>query len=698
MATLEKIRSKAAFLVIIIGVALLAFIIGDFLNSGQSFFMMSKNKVATVNGTNIGVEEYQQRVQARTEEMQAMYQQRGMPMPEGASAYINREVLDAMINEILLGEELDAVGISVSKEELNDLLTGDNIVPQIAQSFTNPETGAFDRQALNNFLQVIFHPEENGYTQPEQLAQIEAQRAIWIQMEKSIRQSRAAEKFAMLLTAAVAPNKLDAEMAYAAQTRSNDIAYVMQPYTSIADSTVEVSAADLRTQYNKVKGMYENPERRALRYITVDIRPAQADYARVEEKINLLKEQFATTDDVAAVVDNNADAPYEDTYVAVRSMSTDMKNFVEKAKVGDATAPVFANEAYTMYRLMGTKTAPDSVKVRMVNFAMGDTRIDSVYNVLRNGGDFDALGSDLNVAPEVWVTEDMMQSVGRQFVNDVFAAGNSYFKTESLGASHIAQVVERTAPVAKAKVATLSIAVTPSTDTYTNLYNALSAYVAQYNETTVFADSAQVAGYVAMSANCSAEDVSIPGIQDGRQIVRWAFNADKGEISEIFTIGDRFVVAGLEKVVPAGYTPMDELEQMLTMRVRNDKKAAIIIEKLAAVTPAEMSAYVAAVGAEAADTAKFVTFSSPSITGLGYEPAVAGAASTLEAGKISAPIKGNRGVYVVEAINTNTSAQPYDEAAEMSRIGQQYSSAINSQLMEVLKDKSDVENTLIRFF
>lgn len=698
MATLEKIRSKAAFLVIIIGVALLAFIIGDFLNSGQSFFMMSKNKVATVNGTSIGVEEYQQRVQERTEEMQAMYQQRGIPMPDGASSYINKEVFDAMVNEVLLEEELGALGISVSKEELNDLLTGDNIVPQIAQSFTNPETGQFDRQALNNFLQIIFHPEENGYTQPEQLAQIEAQRKVWLDMEKNIGKSRAAEKLAMLLNAAVAPNKLDAEMAYAAQNKSVDVAYVMQPYSSIADSTVTVSSAELKAQYDKVKKLYDSPERRAIRYITVDIKPAQADYAKVEEKINLLKETFATTDDVASVVDNNADAPYEDVFVAVRSMSTDMKNFVENASVGDATAPVFANEAYTMYRLVATKTAPDSVKVRMVNFAQGDARIDSVYNLLRNGGDFAALGADLNVAEDVWFTEDMSQDVGREFINAIFAADNNYFTVESLGAKHIVQVMERTAPVSKAKVAVLSMAVTPSTDTYTTLYNALSSYVAKYNNATAFADSASTAGYTAMSANCTAEDVSVAGIQDGRQIVRWAFNAEKDDVSEIFTVGDRFVVAALEKVTDAGYTPMEDIEPMLTMRVRNDKKAAMITEKLAAVTPATMQSYAAAVNAASVDTAKFVSLSSPAVAGVGYEPAFAGIAASLEAGKVSAPVKGNRGVYVMEVVNVNPSAKPYDEVAEMARLKQQYGNVVNSQLMRVLKDKAEVENTMIRFF
>ncbi len=697
MATLEKIRSKAALLVVVIGVALLAFIIGDFLNSGQSFFMMSRNKVATVNGTSIGVEEYQNRVQARTEEMQAMYQQNGMSIPEGMASYINQEVYDAMVNEILLTEELDAVGITVSKEELNDLLTGNHIVPQIARSFTNPETGEFDRAAFNNFLQVIFHPEENGFTQPEQLAQIEAQRQIWLNMEKSVMQSRSAEKLSNLLVAALAPNKVDAEMAYNDQNKSVDVAYVLKTYASIPDSTITVMSSDIKAEYNKSKESYKTPETRAIRFITVDIKPNDNDYAKVEERINMLKDQFATTDDVAYVVDNNSDKPYADVYVAVRSMDNDMKTFVEGAKVGDATAPAFANEAYTMYRLMGTKTAPDSVKVRMVNFPLGDSRIDSVYNVLSAGGDIKALGEEFNVVEDVWVTETMAQEVGRDFINAIFTAGNKYFKTESLNAAHVAQVVERTAPVAKAKVATLTMSVIPSNETTTNLYNSLSSYIAKNNDVVAFADSAIVAGYTAMSADCTAEDVSLPGVQDGRQVVRWAFNANKGDISEIFTIGDRYVVAALEEVTKEGYTPMSELENLLASRVRTAKKGDLLVEELAAVTPATMAGYAEA-AKMTADTVKFVTLASPSVSGVGYEPAFVGAATALEAGKISAPVRGNRGVYVIEVLNVNENSKPYDEAAQLARMKQQYANVINTQMMQVLKDKAEVENTLIRFF
>ena len=697
MATLEKIRSKAALLVVVIGLALLAFIIGDFLNSGQSFFMMNQNKVATVYGNAIGVEEYQERVNARTEQMQAMYQQSGMTMPDGMSASIQMDVYNQMINEQLLQEELAAVGISVSDAELQDMLTGNNIHQEIVTAFTDPATGAFDRQALDNYLSVVFHPEENGYTDPAQLQQIAAQRQAWLDMEGQIRQSRAYEKFTNLLMAALKPNKIDAEMTFAAQTRSVDVAYAMQPYTTIADSTINVSNSDMKAEYDNMKARYEMPETRTIRYIAVDVKPSTEDYAKVEEQINMLQEVFATTDDVATIVDNNSDTPYEDVYVAVSTMPAEMKAFVEGAKVGDATAPTFANEAYTMYRLMGTKTAPDSITIQVASFPMGDTRIDSIYNVLVAGGSFEALGEDVNVMNDFVVTESLYAGLGRDFVNDVFAAGNGFFKTSSLGGvQHIAKVVKRSAPVAKAKVATLTIGVVPSVDTETALYNNLSSYVAKYNTVAQFADSAYVAGYTCVPADCQASQTALPGMQNSRQIIHWAFNAKKGALSEIYEIGDRYVVAMLEKVVKEGYRPMEDMEGMLTTAVRRNKKSEEIAKQLSTVTPATMEAYAAAMNAKV-DTVKFVSVASPSIAGLGYEPIVAGAASGLEVGEVSAPVAGNRGVYVLQVVNENPASRPYDETTEMTRLEQQYVSAAN-QFIEVLKDKANIENTLVRFF
>ena len=291
----------------------------------------------------------------------------------------------------------------------------------------------------------------------------------------------------------------------------------------------------------------------------------------------------------------------------------------------------------------------------------------------------------------------MYAGLGRNFVADVFAAGNGYFKTSSLGGvQHIAKVVKRSTPVAKAKVATLTIAVVPSVDTETELYNNLSSYVAKYNTVDQFADSAFVAGYTTVPAECQAEQTSVSGIQNSRQIIHWAFNAKKGEVSEIYEIDDRYVVAMLEKVTKEGYRPMEELENLLNTTVRRNKKSQAIAQQLSAVSPATIEAYAQAMNTKV-DTVKFVSVASPSIAGLGYEPVVAGAASGLEMGETSAPVAGNRGVYVLQVVNENAASRPYNEQAEMNRLEQQYMSVAN-QFIEVLKEKADIENTLVRFF
>lgn len=683
---------------VIIGVALLAFIVGDFLNSGHTFYAMNQSKVAVVNGTNIGVEEFQERVKMRTDELQQMYAQRGMNIPDGYVSRINQEVYDQMVNEILLNEELEELGIVVSKEELADLLSGDNISPQVRQYFTNPQTGEFDRQGLLNFMQVVLDPEAHGYNTPELLAQIEPQRQLWLRLEQQVKQDRAIQKFANLLNRAVMPNKLDIENSFEDSKTSANIAYALQPYTSIADSTIAVSDSELKAEYNKVKESYKMPERRAIKYIKIDIEPSEADYAKAKETVEMNQSVFAETDDVVAFVANHSDESYDDSFVAISSMPEKMKKFAQSAAVNESSPLEFENDTYTMYRLMDTKVAPDSIKVRLLSFQPRSTEIDSVLKVLNNGGSFAELSAKYNGNDEIWLTENMAPSVGRSFINKVFSeTGNGYFKAESLGGDHIVQILSRTAPVKKAKVAAYVLAVVPSTETHTALYNQLSSYSAMNNTAEKFSAGAKEAGYTVSSYECSAEDYSLPGISDARQAIRWAFNADKGEVSEIFTIDDSFVIAALDNISKEGYTPLEQVKDMLAMRIRNDKKAEKIIADLKAKNLNSLDGYAEAMKAQV-DSAKFISFSSPSIAGVGYEPVLSGLAPTAENGKVVGPVKGLRGVYVFAVTDKTVSEQPFDAQTETQKIQQNYNYLINSRLMEVLRDKADIKNTMIRFF
>ena len=683
---------------VIIGVALLAFIVGDFLNSGHTFYAMNQSKVAVVNGTNIGVEEFQERVKMRTDELQQMYAQRGMNFPDGYVSRINQEVYAQMVNEILLNEELEKLGIVVSKEELADLLSGDNISPQVRQYFTNPQTGEFDRQGLLNFIQVVLDPEAHGYNTPELLAQIEPQRQLWLRLEQQVKQDRAIQKFANLLNRAIMPNKLDIENSFEDSKTSANIAYALQPYTSIADSTIAVSDSELKAEYNKVKESYKMPERRAIKYIKIDIEPSEADYAKAKETVEMNQSEFAETDDVVAFVANHSDESYDDSFVAISSMPEKMKKFAQSAAVNESSLLEFENDTYTMYRLMDTKVAPDSIKVRLLSFQPRSTEIDSVLNVLNNGGSFAELSAKYNGNDEIWLTENMAPSVGRSFINKVFSeTGNGYFKAESLGGDHIVQILSRTAPVKKAKVAAYVLAVVPSTETHTALYNQLSSYSAMNNTAEKFSAGAKEAGYTVSSYECSAEDYSLPGISDARQAIRWAFNADKGEVSEIFTIDDSFVIAALDNISKEGYTPLEQVKDMLTMQIRNDKKAEKIIADLKAKNLNSLDGYAEAMKAQV-DSAKFISFSSPSITGVGYEPVLSGLAPTAETGKVVGPVKGLRGVYVFAVTDKTVSEQPFDAQTETQKLQQNYNYLINSRLMDVLRDKADIKNTMIRFF
>ena len=253
MATLQKIRGKAGLLVGVIGVALLAFIVGDLLNSGHTFFNMNRNKIAVVNGKKITPEEFQAQVQTRTEEMQNMYRrQYGMSLPEGAASRINKEVYDQMVQDILLTDATAELGLTVSKEELADLLQGDNIVPMVKQQFTDPQTGVFNKDLLLNFLQVVLNEDESNLN-GEMAQQLKARREAWLNIEKTVKQQQLVGKYFTLLSKSMAPNKLDLEAAYNGAKNSVDFAYAEQSYTSIPDSTVVISESELKNLYNKQK-------------------------------------------------------------------------------------------------------------------------------------------------------------------------------------------------------------------------------------------------------------------------------------------------------------------------------------------------------------------------------------------------------------------------------------------------------------
>lgn len=703
MAILQKIRNKAGLLVVVIGVALLAFIIGDFLNSAQAFFRMSQDKVVVVNGEKVTTQEFSELVSRRTEEMQNMFrQQYGMAMPEGYSDRINKSVFDQIVEEMLIKDATEDLGIAVSPEELNDMLYGDHIASQIAQQFGS-------KAELLNFLQVILSDDLSQY--PENVVeQILNYRTSWNNMKNDIQKQRLAEKYLNLVVKTMAPNKYDLQASYDNTRRTVEFNYAMQPYTSVSNDDVTVSAEELKAAYNKNKETYKQNANRTIKYIAIDIVPSMADYKATEDKIDGLKSTFATTKDMSGFLTFNTDVPYSEAYVAISSMDDEMKNFVQKSKSDDVSGIFFEDESYKVYRLMGKRNAPDSVKVRHIMFPLqGDAaltaRIDSIYNVLKKGGDFATLAAEYsyeqnsgkNGGDMGWVAETDAVEFGKEFTDHCFLTNNkSVVRIESPYGIHLVQVTDRKAPVAKANVAQMVMNVRPSSETYSNLYNKISSYIATNNQIDNFEANATAEGLMVNTATVGKDDINFGTINDGRSIVKWAFNAKPATLSEIFNVENRFLVAMVTNAVEEGYMSQASVEPFLRQQLLTEKKGEKMSADLKAKNYTNIDAAAQGMGGKV-EEAKFVTFNTASIAGLGNESALIGAASVAEKGKLQGPVAGNRGVYMFTVTNQTNNTQPMDTKAETEKYNQKVYAMMN-QFMSVLKDNADIEDNRIKFY
>ena len=573
MATLEKIRSKAGLLVLVVGVALFAFIIGDFLNSGSTYFRQSQEQVAEINGQVIHIQDYQSLI----DEMTEMYKmQTGQTsLPDEYQAQIRQNVFNTMVQDIVLGEETEKIGMAVSPEELFDMVQGENISPLIQQMpmFVNQQTGAFDRNALLQFLKTI--EDDNIATLPlDQQEQILKARNFWLFWEKNIKRQRLEQKYTTLLAKAVGANKLDAKESFDENAKNADIVYTMQSYTTIPDSTIEVSKSEIEKLYNERKEMFKQKETKVVKYVSVDIRPSQEDYNDVQKDIESLKEEFTTSANVADIVNENSEVPYMDAFFTEKSFDPEMKQFVETAQVGDVYGPAFENDKYRMFKLVDKTSAPDSVKVAHIMVARASeaetkSLADSLMGVIKGGADFAELAKKHSIDQAAqnggelgWFTEiTALRGVNEDFKNAIFSTPvNDVTVVKSMYGTHLVKVLEKTANVTKYKVADIDMTVSPSSKTYSNIYNELNQFISKNRDIAKLDTAAQSAGYQVVSNISITPDNEVLGtIRNSRPVIRWAFQNDKGAVSEIFECDNKFVIAAVESSMPAGYTPMDRV-------------------------------------------------------------------------------------------------------------------------------------------
>ncbi len=709
MATLQKIRDKGALLIIVVGFALLAFVLGDLFTSGSTFLGKARDRAFVVNGEVITTQQYADKI-TEFEEFQKMVSGQSS-LDENMTSQIREAVFQQMVRQRLLSDQTRKLGLVVSKAEINDLVHGEAISPILQQLpfFVDPETGIFSRSALVEFLNVINMPSPN----PQEQALVDQYKSLWLFIEEMVRTQRLEEKYISLLSNAVVVNNAEARTYFDLSQQSADIAFAMQNYFAVPDSLVEVTGKEIKEFYEKHKEMYRmDAPLVKLSYFTKEIVPSDEDFAEVEAESHAAFKQLQEVANPAVVVADFSETPYRDVYLSEHMYTPSQLDFIRSASINEMYGPVREENSFQVFKLIDKTVASDSVRLRMMGIPdasmMGQDSlvanfVDSIYGVIRGGESFADVANSLNPSSNGgdvgWAREIDLLSFGAETVRTIFNAPvGEAFKLTVPGQHLILQVEERTRPVAKYKLAVIDMPVVPSEKTSNNIDNQLNQFVSIENVGAKFSELASENGYMVMpSMTFSANDFMLAQIPNSRQVITWAANEKKMGTVKKFDLTNLRIIARVDQVIPAGTTPLSEVSESIRMQLVNEKKAEKIIEDLNGQGLTSLDAYASAMNS-VADTVRFVNFTTRNITGIGFEPALNAVAAFAPENTIMRPMKGNMGVFVASVVNRSEGSEAYNEEEQKLNMMNDNAYRLQMQSIDVLKNQLGVEDNRYKFF
>lgn len=687
MATLERIRNKSGLLIIVIAVGLLAFLLGDLMSSGDSMFRRRNMQIAEINGTSVSYPEYQSYVT----ELEDYYKlnSRSSALDENTSYQIREQAWNQLVQDVIMDEKYEDLGIAVTPDEIFEMATGQNVHPQIRQMFTNPQTGIFDKAQVINFLQQKnLDPNANFY---------------WLFLEKQIKKERLFTKYRDLLKKGMFVTTAQAEAEAKAKESKVDFDFVVKRYSSVPDSAVTVSDSEVKNYYNAHKESYKQEATREVVYVSFDVKPSDDDKKMAEEWITKAKVEFENPEtDAVQYVNMNSETNYIDRNLKFEQLSSTMQGFVQGAEVDEVYGPYLENETYKLSRIVAIKQIPDSVKARHI-LVKDPAVADSLFALVKGGANFADIardnsedqGSAINGGDLGWFTEGTMVKPFNDacFDNDKGAI----VKVDSQFGTHIINVQDKGKPVTKYNIATLEHNITFSSQTNQKIY-AQAAKFASLNRTIdQFNDAVTADNLVKRyGRNIRINDRTVNNLQHSREMVRWAFEADINDMSDIFEFGDSYIIAFLTGAKEEGYQDVAAVQGSIERKLRNDKKAEVLMAELNSKKQGnDIAALASAIDSEVM-TANQIDFGAFQVPGAGVEPALVALATTAKQNELSAPVAGNNGVYVVKVNNVSTT--PADVDAEKAQLSQSNGFKVDYQATEAIRSQAEITDERSKFF
>ena len=697
------LRNRAGLIIIgAIGFAIVAFLISDVISMGKPFWAANQNVVGQVAGESVNIQDFNTKLEQNTNNFKQQMGQSGMNAQ--MSAYILENTWSQTVSDIVISKEVQRLGLEVSKNELNDMITGKNPHPQVVQSFGNPKTGQIDRNQLNSFLANI---ETQTPSSPI--------RQQWGSFLVSMKQERVSQKYYNMIKNSVYVTSLEAREDYTQRNKLASFNYVLLDYASIPDNKIILTDGNYSDYYNDHKFQFKNEsETRSFEYVVFDASPSKTDSAEMKASVNKIVTDFKSTANDSLFISINSDTKTPIAYVQKGKLDPSLDSAVFRASTGAVIGPILSNGYYKIAKVLDVRVSPDSVKASHIllnpategGLDKAKAKADSIANLIRKGATFASLASKYGTDASKDTGGDLGTfSRGKMipaFEDAVFNGNTGDLKviTTQFGV-HVIHIDKQVGASKVVKVALIDKAVVSSNQTQQATYSKASSFLGSAGSAEEFDANAKKQGLNKLIAeNVTAMQADITGLENPRELIRWIFKADEGNVSDqVFEMGDKYVVAKLTDIREEGTLPLEKVKKLIEPMVRKHVKALTLVEKIDKASKGSSSInQVAQKLGKSATPVQNIVFANPVIPGLSQENKVIGTVFGLQPGKLSKPIEGENGVYVVSVAGFSNPPALTNTVRQKKQIAQSLIQRSQNEAFKVLRDKAKIKDNRARFF